>query len=554
MHRVYSSFCLLFLTICVNSCKTRFVHNPIIEKQNKISTKQFIDDNLKVWHHKDIIDDSIAGTSLDKAYDLILKNKEGKEIIVAIIDMQIDINHDDLKNSIWINKKEIFNNKIDDDKNGYIDDLNGWNFLGNENGKSAKFVNYEYTRILKKYTPIFNNSEYKTDLDSSLYVLYRKAKKKHAERYVYAIEDTNFIKVEYKDKKDAEKTLSKYFKDKTYSIKDLDSLKQLHPKDSILQMHISWVDYYIKNDFTDDYFEDYKLKGVERLNKLLNVDYNDRVLIGDDSDDLSDTKYGNSIVNNDVGFFDHGTLMAGIIAANRNNDMGTKGVSSNIKIMPICVASFGDEHDKDIALAIRYAVDNGAKVINMSFGKEFSLYKNWVFDAFKYAEKNDVLIISSAGNSSYNLNIFNEVYPNDNVDNGDEVSDNFLMVGASNYSANENLFVAISNYGNIDVDVFAPGNDIFTTSSKKKKYKSVRGTSAAAAITSGIAALIYSYYPSLTASQVKHIIMDSGVEYTFPVKLTKNDTIKTPFNQLSKSGKIVNAYNALIVADSISKK
>ncbi|WP_054852360.1 S8 family serine peptidase [Olleya sp. ITB9] len=527
-------------------------YNYISKQEKVIPIKNLSEKKLKIWYHKDIIDDSIPGISLDKAYNTILKDKKGKDIIVAVIDMQIDINHEDLKNNIWRNKKEVFNNKKDDDKNGYIDDVNGWNFLGSEKGETTKFVNYEYTRILKKYNSIYNNTENKINIDSSFYLNYKKAEKKYLERYAYAIEDTSFIKTEYKDKRNAEKTLAKYFKDKTYSVKDLDSLKQLYPKDSVLQMHISWVDYYMKNDFTDDYFEDYKLKGIERLNKLLNFDYNDRLLIGDDSDDLSDTKYGNPIVNSDVGFFDHGTLMAGIIAANRNNDIGSKGIYSNIKIMPICVASFGDEHDKDIALGIRYAVDNGAKIINMSFGKEFSLYKNWVFDAFKYAEKNNVLIISSAGNSSYNLNDYNELYPNDNEDNGDEVSDNFLMVGASNYLANENLFVAISNYGNSDVDVFAPGSKIFTTSSKKKKYKFVTGTSASAAVTSGIAALIYSYYPNLTASEIKHIIMDSGVEYTFPVKLTRNDSIKTPFNKLSKSGKIVNAYNALIMADSIS--
>jgi subtilisin family serine protease len=223
--------------------------------------------------------------------------------------------------------------------------------------------------------------------------------------------------------------------------------------------------------------------------------------------------------------------------------------------MPLAIAPYGDTHDKDIALAIRYAVDNGAKVINMSFGKFDSLYKDWVFEAFRYAEKHDVLIVSSAGNYRYDLTEVNNYYPNDNVDNGKEESDNFLLIGGSSYYANETLKHNNSNFGNIDVDIFAPAVDIYTTL-PNNEYTTDTGTSLAAALTSKVAALIFSHYPKLTASQVKHIIIDSGVEYTFPVKTpTREDKDKTtPFSELSKSGKVVNAYNALIMADSISRK
>lgn len=218
--------------------------------------------------------------------------------------------------------------------------------------------------------------------------------------------------------------------------------------------------------------------------------------------------------------------------------------------MPLSISAFGDEHDKDISLAIRYAVDNGAKVINMSFGKEFSLYKEWVFDAIKYADKNNVLIVSSAGNDGRNLNT-SEVYPNDSDINQNEVADNFLLVGASNYNINSKMVPRFSNYGSNNVDVFAPGRKTYSTSAKKEKYETVAGgTSTSSAITSGVAALLRSHYPNLTASQIKHILMDSGVKYTFPVKI--RDTL-LPFNKLSKSGKIINAYNALIMADSISR-
>jgi len=226
--------------------------------------------------------------------------------------------------------------------------------------------------------------------------------------------------------------------------------------------------------------------------------------------------------------------------------------------MPLCISSYGDENDKDISLAIKYAVKNGASVINISSGKKFSLREKWVIDALEYANSNNVLVTTSAGNDYTNLdNPKNYNYPNDTDENGVEIVDNLIKVGASTRFLSDSIFNYASNYGKKEVDVFAPGHDIFTSSSQNKnqKYKFVSGTSFARPVVSGIAALIFSYYPSITASEVKRIIMDSGVEYTFPVKTpTKEDKNRTtPFNELSKSGKIVNAYNALIMADSISK-
>nr|WP_299122149.1 S8 family serine peptidase [uncultured Winogradskyella sp.] len=463
--------------------------------------------------------------------------------------MPLNIYHEDLRQNIWINKKEISNNGLDDDNNGYIDDINGWNFIGNVNGETSKFVNYEYTRILKKYDSDFENN---LITDSLLYKTYLRARDKYEKRLQYAIEDTSYINIQKRGKSLAKETLSKFFIDDNYSIKDLDSLKNLHPKDSIIKLHTRWMKALIKYEFTDEYIDLYKLKADERLDKLLNKDYNDRIIIGDNSDSLNEKNYGSPEINIYNGFFDHGTLIAGLIAARRDNNIGTKGISDNIKIMPLSISAFGDEHDKDIALAIRYAVDNGARVINMSFGKEFSLYKKWVFDAIKYAEQNDVLIVKSAGNNGKDLEYF-EVYPNDNnYFNREEVADNFLMVGATNYYINKNMIPSFSNYGSSNVDVFAPGVEIYTTSVTKEKYELIDGgTSLSCAVTSGVAALVRSHYPNLTASQVKHILMDSGLEYTYDVRV--NDTL-LPFNQLSKSGKVINAYNALIMADSISKK
>lgn len=546
--------CLFLYIICVLffQCEKQKKYFPISSQLSPFEKIKLDEQTEKEWYYKDIIEDSIPGISLEKAYSTILKNKKGQEVIVAVIDTEIDINHEDLKANIWKNVKEIDGNNIDDDTNGYIDDIHGWNFSGNEKGDNNKFVNFEYTRIIKKYSDLFSKEDFQKK-DSTLYKVYQRAKAKHSSQMVLAKEDTAYINMVYQSKKKAKLALSQYLKNDKYLIKNLDSLKLLHPKDSILQDYILIMSNFIKYGFTDDYVNDYKLNANEKLNKLLNLAYNDRSITGDNPDDLSDTNYGNNKVNSNLDFLYHGTLVSGIVAGVRSNDIGIRDAFDNIRIMPLCISVYGDEHDKDIALAIRYAVDNGANIINMSFGKEFSLYKNWVFDALKYAETKNVLIVSSSGNSGYNLNEFNNYYPNDNENNNEEVSDNFLLVGSSTY--NVNLISKSSNYGNIDVDIFAPGNNIYTTSTKDIKYEYRSGTSYAAPMVSGVAALIYSYYPNLTVSQVKHIIMDSGVEYTFPVKTpTKENKEKTtPFNELSKSGKIVNAYNALIMADSISK-
>lgn len=345
-----------------------------------------------------------------------------------------------------------------------------------------------------------------------------------------------------------------FFKNESYTTANLDSVyKKYKTIDKDLANHAYFMSDFIKYDLSQEWINTYKDNADQVITKNYNLNYFDKKDIDEKPNDIAYKAYGNPFINKNINKFYHGTLIAGLIAAQRDNSIGINGVSNNAKIMSLAISSNGSEHDKDIALAIQYAVDNGAKVINMSFGKEFSLERAWVFEAFKYAEKHNVLIVSSAGNSSYNLNTFNNYYPNDNVNNNKEISDNFLLVGSTSYNLNDSLLSYYSNYGNNDVDIFAPGENIYTTS-PNDNYKFDSGTSLASAITSGVAALILSYYPDLTAYEVKQIIMDSGLEYNLSVSTpTKEDkTKKTPFNKLSKSGKIVNAYNALILADRIS--
>jgi subtilisin family serine protease len=241
--------------------------------------------------------------------------------------------------------------------------------------------------------------------------------------------------------------------------------------------------------------------------------------------------------------------VSGIIAAKRHNGIGINGAANRVKIMAIRNTPSGDEYDKDVALGVYYAVDNGAKVINMSFGKQFSPHSNWVRDAISYAAKNDVLIVAAAGNDAQNTDEIN-YFPNDQIDNGEEVSNTFLKVGSIGPKYGSTMVASYSNYGKNTVDVFAPGSEIYSTY-PKESYEFASGTSMAAPLVSGVAALVFSQYPSLSAAQVKQLLVSSGIPINKKVSLENGAVV--PFDELSKSGKLVNTYNALLMASKLSK-
>ena len=550
-----SIFLLIFFMI--TGCEKKSSFSQIDSKLINPSLHKTSEIELKNWHFKDIVIDTLPGISLQRAYDSLLSAKKGIIIIVAVIDTEIDINHKDLVDKFWINKNEIPNNKIDDDKNGYIDDVNGWNFIGNQDGYNIIYSNLESIRIIQEFKNIFQDqqiNEVSVEKRND-FRLYLKATKDYKEKLKMILADKKYADFLYKGYPAAIRALKLILPEEQFNIKKLDSIYDKYKiKDDKLAKHAYFLSDCIKYNLSKKWIKEYRVDINNKINKTYNQSYFEKDKIDSHPKDINFDNYGNKFINKNIDKFYHGTLIAGVIAAKRNNNIGIDGVSDNIKIMPISISSNGEENDKDIAVAIKYAVNNGAKVINMSFGKNFSLNKEWLFDALKYAEQKDVLIVSSAGNSKYNLNEFNNYYPNDNLNNEEEISDNFLLVGSISSNLNNKLLSFYSNHGNLDVDVFAPGQDIYTTL-PNNKYKFDSGTSLSAAITSGVAALLFSYFPSLTASQVKHILMDSGLEYTMEVNTpTKEDKNKTtPFNKLSKSGKVLNAYNALIMADNVSR-
>jgi cell wall-associated protease len=531
--------------------ESTFAQSGFINSKTNVFKKELTVDEQKNWQHKDIILDSIPGLSLDRAYKELIKDKKAKEIIVAIIDTEIDINHEDLKEAVWFNKKEIPNNNIDDDRNGYIDDINGWNFLGNKKGESVLYNSLESVRIVRKFKKEFQGKSQQSIAKNrqSDFLLYQKALILFENLKKEYQDDVNYISMANKSYRKTVEVVKNYFPKDDYTIKKLDSLINLKKDDKLLIRQFDNMKDVINFGISEKWLTDYQ-KNLDHKKETNSLEYNDRILIGDNIEDINDRNYGNNNVSKNAVFLKHGTEILGTLSSNRENNIGTKGFSNNIKIMSLAISAYGDENDKDIALAIRYAVNNGAKVINMSFGKSMSINQKWVFDAIKYAESKNVLIVAGAGNGGLETNYENPHYPNDNNFINKEVSNNYIVVGSITSKVNQNFVSNFSNYSKQNVDVFAPGSDVFL-SIPENKYDFDSGTSLAAPMVSGTAALIWLYYPKLTAPQVKQIILDSGVSYDIEVIVPGSKDKKLKFSELSKSGKVVNVYNAMIMASTI---
>ena len=486
------------------------------------------------WGHLDLVSDTIPGMSVDKAYAEIIKNKKGKSVIVAVIDSGIDIEHEDLNDVLWTNKKEIPNNGKDDDKNGYIDDIHGWNFLGDGYDEQLEFV-----RILASGDT--SNPDYS------------KAKAEYDTEYQKWLgRKTQYDQI-YQQILSADATLTKHFGKKDYTKKEVNAIKT---EDQALGQAVQMAKFMYSNGIESVTAAKKEISGAlesinDRLNANLNKDLKGRKT-GDNPNDLNDKPgYGNGNVMPVKKSESHGTHVAGIIAAERNNGKGANGVANNVQLMSIRAVPNGDEYDKDVALAIRYAVDNGAKVINGSFGKSYSPHSQWVRDAIKYASDNDVVFVHAAGNDSNDVDVARN-FPDDNDNGGAEISNTYIRVGALAPKYGSGMIAGFSNYGKNNVDVFAPGAQVYSTT-PENEYGTKGGTSMAAPGVAGIAALIRSYYPKLSAAQVKQVIMDSGLAVKTKVVVGGDTNNVKPFGDLVKSSKMVNAYNALILASKLSK-
>ena len=449
--------------------------------------------------------DGGAGMDTEKAYKM-LKNRESQTVIVAIIDSGMDIEHEDLKGQIWVNEDEIAGNGIDDDNNGYIDDVHGWNFLGNANGENANDIRLEMTRIYAELDKKYGKMPVKitSEEESAEYDLYLEVKDEVEANRSYAAQVVPIIKQRMNNA----------------------------PEEAKGQLKAAL-----------DYFE-------TQLNVHYNPEHNGRAIVGDDPNDFSDVNYGNNDVEGPDAL--HGTHVGGIVGAVRGNGVGYDGVAANVKLMSLRAVPNGDEFDKDIALAIRYAVDNGAMVINMSFGKAYSPHAEEVYAAFEYADSKGVLLVHAAGNDSKNVDE-EPNFPTSMYDFQQKKLDHFLTIGASTrYLKEDQLAAPFSNYAERGVDVFAPGMEILNTV-PQSDYQELQGTSMACPMVTGAAAFLKSYFPDLTMKEVKEVLLMTATSYrgelqVKPGGMSRDEELQSDmvdFGNLSTTGGVINLKAAV---------
>ncbi|MEX0609803.1 MAG: S8 family peptidase [Balneolaceae bacterium] len=495
------------------------------------------------WHLQSLDNSAFYGTSVERAYDEFLADKSPqKKVIVAIIDSGTDIEHEDLSENIWENEGEIAGNNVDDDGNGYTDDVHGWNFIGGTDGQHVDKDTYEVTRLYRKlgdkYAEMDENDAPADQNDYEYYLEIKEAFETRVQQNTQQLMQVSQILQAINGAKE------------TLAISNIDSVTTSEltadAEDTPQEQQSKQILSMIKSNGADEQAIKETEDFYEHLSDLseygLNPDFDPRGIVGDEYDDLTNRFYGNNDVNGPSN--DHGTHVAGIVGAVRDNQIGIKGIA-DIELMILRTVPDGDERDKDVANAIRYAAENGAKVINMSFGKGYSPEKIYVDAAIRYADSVGVLMISGSGNDGSNVDS-TDSYPSRFYDDGG-FAENYLSVGASSWESDSTLAAGFSNYGKEAVDLFAPGVDVYSTY-PNNEYQKNSGTSMASPVVAGVAALIMSYYPDLSTTEVKEIILSTVTKVDQMVYKPGSDEV-VPFSELSATGGIINAYEALKLAE-----
>ena len=497
----------------------------------------FSQNEHKDWHFKDAKADKVPGISYAQALTFV-EGKTAKPVIVAVIDGGIDTTHEDLKANLWRNPNEIPGNGIDDDNNGYADDIYGWNFIGGPEG-NVELENMELTRLYREMKQAEKDGSLTSD--SKKWQEYTSIKEAYDLELSEADEMKTYLEQVAWVYSMCDDLVSKHLGTEEYTMDQVRAIKTTNEDLRNAQ------EFFIMTE-KEGLKEEDITEGKEHFDKMvdyyLNLDFDPRGIVGDNPAEISDSLYG----NNDVmgGDPSHGTHVAGIIGAVRNNNLGMDGIATNVKLMTIRVVPDGDERDKDVAMGIRYAVNNGAAVINMSFGKYYSPYSEMVYDAIAYAEKNGVIMVHAAGNDASDIDS-EPHFPTKAFAENNAENKFWIEVGASSSDRKKMLPANFSNYGQNTVDIFAPGVDIYSCV-PGSEYKAMSGTSMAAPVVTGVVALMLNYYPEMDRAQVKEIIVNAGADYSkkkvyAPAEGGK--PVKIKFSELSNSGKVLNAAEAL---------
>jgi cell wall-associated protease len=520
-------FILCILAVSTTVCSNAQLESPPVEN----------------WYHLSMANDNVRGMNSVAAYNELLKDKKSTTVVVAVLDSGVDIYHEDLKECIWTNNDEIPDNGIDDDNNGYIDDVNGWNFLGGAT-EDVAYDNLEFTRVYKILKAKYEGKTKDQVADKEEFARYEKMAANYKTRVDAAKKEADefygILRFYNSAKSTVAKSLGKKKDDLTAV--DVEKFKPANAMEGQMQE-------FLKLGFEHNFEAEFAV-GKAHYDSMMeysyNLDFDSRKIIGDDYSNLEEKGYGNNHVKGPTP--DHGTSVAGIIAATRNNGVGIDGVAGNVEIMVLRVVPNGDEHDKDVANAIIYAVDNGAQIINMSFGKSLSPSKEYVDKAVAYAAEFDVLLVHASGNSSKNNDV-SDNFPCAQYANNSGECPTWIEVGASGPDE-AGTVASFSNYGKKTVDIFAPGVSIYSTT-PEDNYGSADGTSLAAPMVSGLAALILSYYPELTAIQVKKILETAHTDLRKQKVVLPGTSKKVKFKKICKNAGVIDAYMALQAAAKI---
>jgi subtilisin family serine protease len=500
------------------------------------------------WWLLDAESDGVLGAGVDRAYSELLAGKSPRRsVVVAIIDSGVDTEHPDLAPNLWTNTREVAVNGRDDDGNGYTDDVHGWNFIGGRDGSQIDRDTYEVTRLYARYHARFGNANPDTLSAAARadYAEYRKVEEAFDAKREEAAQDLQHVQMIATAVDHFYGLLRQHLRTDSLTIEKVAAIRS--PRNDLNQARAAFLEL-TSQGATETVIKEELTRLQDLMEYGLNPGFDPRATVGDNYDDPSERHYGNAdVVGPDA---KHGTHVAGIVGAARGNGICTDGIAPDVQLMVIRAVPDGDERDKDIANAIRYAADNGAQIINMSFGKGFSPYKSAVDDAVRYADRKGVLMVHAAGNDAEDIDTAAN-FPNRFFLDGDSAS-HWIEVGASSWQGPEQLAAPFSNYGRERVHIFAPGHNIMAPT-PGNGCEALSGTSMAAPVVSGIAALIMTYDPELSAADVKKIILDSASPVgDRMVALPGGQGREVRFGELSATGGIINAHQALRLAEEVA--
>lgn len=500
------------------------------------------DKDLMTWYHKDFGTTKVYGINTENAYKYLeSKGLKPKTVVVGVLDSGVQIDHPGLIKNIWTNPNEVPNNGKDDDGNGYIDDVHGWNFIGGKNG-DVDIDNMEVTRIVAKYKSIFEGDDSAKNKANQAkmpeeFAMYMKSKELFTKKSVEAKQSLQ----QYTMINDLIPNMIKLLGGKSVTSENIAAIKApTEQKDAIALNILTQVaqspEFKGKSSADFETAMKKEMKGaIDHFTpaaKQYDLSYDTRAeIVGDNYDDYNQKNYGNNDYQGPDA--EHGTHVAGIIAGLPQGKEIQYGVASKVaKIMSVRTVPNGDERDKDVANAIRYAVDNGAKVLNMSFGKPVSPGKNVVWDAFKYAEDKGVLLVKAAGNENEDV-AEHLAYPTNfkNITDDKPFVNNVIVVGAST-NRNSELRASFSNFNKKMVNVFAPGEEIYSTV-PTSTYEYLQGTSMASPVVAGAAAVLLAYMPNLKPNQIIEALVKSS-----------NASTENQFGDLSQAGGVIDLKKA----------